>query len=138
MSVLSTVLVLGGIVVLGLAVWAVFELVAAARAVRNLSEEMRERLVPLLDKADVTIDATNAELLRIDAAITRFEEVSVRVAAASGTLTEIVQHPAEVVSGVAERVRRAWKDRRRHSQAPSSPADEDFERPTDECMDQEP
>jgi len=80
---------------------------------RALSDDVRTRLVPILEKADVTIDATNAELLRIDGAITKFEEASVRVSAASGTLSDIVQAPGEIVNGVADRVRRAWKDRRR-------------------------
>lgn len=115
---------IAGLATLGVFVWALLELVKTARSVHALSEETRDRLMPLLEKADVTIDATNAELLRIDAAITRFEDVSVRVSAASGTLTDIVQHPAEVVSGVADRVRRAWKDRRRHAQPAPEGADE--------------
>lgn len=93
-------------------VWLSRETVETMRSLRQLSDETRERLVPLLDKADVTVDAVNAELWRIDGAITRFEEASVRVSVASGTLTEIVQAPAEIVTGVAGRVRRAWKDRR--------------------------
>lgn len=103
-----------GLVALAVAIWAFIEFGRASKAVRRLSDDTSERLLPLLDKADIAIDAANAELLRIDAAITRFEDASVRVSAASGTLTEIVQHPAEVVSGVADRVRKAWKERRRH------------------------
>lgn len=86
------------------------------RSVRELSDDVRTRVVPLLEKADITVDAANAELLRVDAAITRFEEASMRVSAASGTISDIVQAPAELVTGVADRVRRKWKERHRASE----------------------
>jgi hypothetical protein len=111
---LTIVLLLAAIVVCAAAVWMTREIVCAARSVRVLSDDVHERVVPLLDKADITVDAANAELLRVDSAITRFEEASLRVSAASGTLSEFVQAPAEIVSSVAERVRRRWKERRQH------------------------
>lgn len=94
-------------------IWASRQTAATMVSVRSLAEDTRTRLLPLLDKADVTVDAANVELLRIDAAITRFEEASVRVGAASSTLSGMVHAPADIVTGVAERVRHAWKDRRR-------------------------
>jgi hypothetical protein len=107
-------------------IWATRELVLTARSLRALTDDTRERLVPLLEKADVTVDATNAELLRIDGAITRFEEASVRVSAATGTLSEIVQAPEKIVSGVADRMRRAWKDRRRPQPGDTGAPDQDI------------
>lgn len=98
-------------------IWLSRETAAMTRAVTQLSDEVRERLIPLLEKADVTVDAANAELLRIDGAITRFEDASARVSAASNTLADVVQAPADIVTGVADRVRKAWKDRR--TQAPA-------------------
>lgn len=124
MTALPIALSIVGLLALGVAIWALVELGRASRSLRELSDETRERLVPLLDKADVTIDAANAELWRIDGAITRFEEASVRVGAASGTLSEIVQHPGEVVSGVADRVRKAWRERRRSTDVAAPPAGE--------------
>lgn len=97
-------------------IWGVRELVATARSTRLLADDMRERLVPLLDKADVTVDAANAELLRIDGVLTQLEDATARVSNASNTISEIVQAPGEIVSGVAGRVRQAWKDRK-HAQA---------------------
>lgn len=102
-------------------IWASREAVQTARSVRDLSDDVRERAVPILDKLDVTVDATNAELLRIDSAVTRFEEASVKVSVASSALADFVSAPADIVGGVAERMRRAWKDRRRPSDvAPES------------------
>lgn len=121
-GVLSVVALIAAIGACGVAIWALREVVVTARSLRKLTDTGNERLVPLLDKADVTIDAANAELLRIDAAITRFEEASVRVVAATGTLSDIVQAPAGIVTGVADKVRRAWKDRKRGSADEYSPA----------------
>lgn len=121
-------------VVAGVAIWALREMVFAARSLRELADDTRERLNPVLEKADVTVDAVNAELWRIDGIITRFEDASTRVSNASGTISDIVSAPADIVNDVAGRMRRAWKDRKRttgpdHDEAdattyPSQPADE--------------
>ncbi len=109
-------------VALGFAIWALREMGLAARSMRELSEDTHTRLVPLLEKADVTVDAINAELLRIDGIITTFEDSAERVSSASGTISGIVSAPADIVNDVATRVRSAWKDRRRHADT-SPPAD---------------
>lgn len=105
------VLVLSGVAA-GTGIWAFVELAKSMRSVRRSSDDIRERIVPLLEKADVTVDAVNAELLRIDGIVTRFEEAGERVSSASGTIHDIVNAPTEIVSGVATRVRNAWKGRR--------------------------
>jgi len=115
-SVLVVVALVAAILLCACGTWAAIELARAARDVRAAAREAGNRLVPLLDKADVTVDAFNAELLRADAIITQFEEAGARVSQASGTLSDIVNAPAEIVSEVAERVRRAWKDRKRASE----------------------
>lgn len=114
-DIMRIVVLAATLAVCGFAVWALVEVAKAMRSVRALSDGSRERLEPLLDKADVTVDAVNAELLRVDAIITRFEEAGERVSSASGTLSGIVHAPSEIVSEVADRVRRAWKDRKRES-----------------------
>lgn len=112
-SVMLVALLAAACVVCGFAVWALREAVSTLRAVRELTDETRERLGPLLDKADVTIDAVNVELLRIDTIIGRFEDASEKVSTASGTISGIVHAPAGIVNDVALRVRKAWKDRGR-------------------------
>lgn len=112
-QVMLLVLLVAAIAVCGVAAWALREVAVAARSIQRLSDDSRERLNPLLDKADVTVDAINVEILRVDALIGRFEEASERVTSASGTISGIVNAPAEIVNDVAGRVRRAWKDRSR-------------------------
>jgi len=121
-SALVVAALVAAIVLCGFGIWAAVEVARSARELRTSVREASSRLVPLLEKTDVTVDAFNAELLRADAIITQFEEAGARVSHASGTLSDIVNAPAEIVSEVADRVRRAWKDRRRATEAVTSPA----------------
>ena len=106
-SALTTVLLLVGIVLCGVAIWAVFRLVAAADSVRRLADDLEARVPELLDKADVTVDAVNVELLRMDLIVTQVEEVTELVSSASSAVHAIVNAPYEVVSGLSERLRRS-------------------------------
>lgn len=110
-NVLLVTLLVAACAVCVVALWALRESVRTMRSVTALADETRERLNPVLEKADVTIDAVNAEILRIDGVITRFEEASERVSSASGTISGIVHAPAGIVNDMALRVRRAWKER---------------------------
>ena len=110
-------LIIAAIIVCATAVWALIEVAKTARATREAASELHARLMPLLEKADVTVDAVNAELYRIDGIITRFETAGERVDAVSDTVSGIVNTPAELVNEFAGRMRRAFKDRRRASEA---------------------
>lgn len=99
----------------GVAIWALTEFVKTARSARQLADDLDSRLVPLLDKADVTVDAMNAELLRIDQIVTRVDEVTERVSDTSRAVQEVANAPAEMVNELADRVRRAWKTRKQPS-----------------------
>lgn len=92
-------------------VWAFREVALAAKSLRALGDDTRARFVPLLDKADVTVDAVNAELLRVDFIVTRFEDAADRVSQTATTLHEIANAPERIAGGIAEKVR-AWRERR--------------------------
>lgn len=113
-NVLVIVLLAVGIAGVGFLVWALIETARTLRSVRTLSDDVRSRLVPLLDKVDVTIDAVNMELLRVDAIVTRVEEVTDRVSNTSRTVQEVANAPVEIVTGIADKVRTAWRGRKRH------------------------
>ena len=107
-------------------IWALVEFVKTARSIRTLADDVDVRAVPLLDKADVTVDALNAELWRIDGIVTRVEEVTERVDNTTRTVQDVANAPAEIVNDLAGRVRRAWKTRgRQHEGVPDQPADSD-------------
>lgn len=115
-AVLTIVLLVVASAVCGFVIWAVFELVKTLRSTRTFVEHLDASLVPILGKADVAIDAVNAELLRLDGIVTRVEEVTDRVSSTSRTVQEVANAPAEIVGGIADRVRKAFR-RRRQSHA---------------------
>lgn len=120
-SVLLIVLLIAACALCATAIWALVDLVATSRSMRALSDESRQRLVPLLDKVDVTVDAVNAELLRIDLIVSRFEIVSERMVQTSETVSGIANAPERIVEDITARVR-GWS-RRRHERAAESRAD---------------
>lgn len=111
-GVLRIVLYAALIVLTCAAVWAVFEIVGMARAVRRLSEdldgtvpELASRAGGTLERANATLEAFNAELLRMNGVVTSLEEVSDRVNSTTRAVEEIVEAPAAAVSGLADGVR---------------------------------
>jgi ABC-type transporter Mla subunit MlaD len=105
-SVLDTVLVLLAISVCGVGLWALTELIKMSRSARVLFDDLDQHLVPLIEKADITIDAINAELLRIDDIVTRVEDASEKVSATSNVVQGAVNAPMEAVNLVGGRLRR--------------------------------
>lgn len=107
----------------GFVIWAVFELVKTLRSTRTMVERLDATLIPLLNKADVTVDALNVELLRIDEIVTRVEEVTDRVSSTSRTVQEVANAPVEIVNDIADRVRKAFRSRKHGHEAtdPASP-----------------
>lgn len=85
--------------------------VKTSRSVRQLSDDMDSRLVPLLEKADVTVDAANAELLRIDGIVTRVEDATNSASDAADTVRDVVNAPVELVSEIGVRLGRIFTRR---------------------------
>ncbi|MEL7667678.1 MAG: hypothetical protein AAGU73_05705 [Actinomycetota bacterium] len=85
-----------------LALYALVVIIKAVREIRIAVEDIRVRLVPLLEKADVTVDAANVELLRLDAIVTQAEEVGEAVSSASDFIRSPVNTAAQ---GIARALR---------------------------------
>jgi len=86
-----------------------------AEATETLAD-VRSSVLPIVDKAGVTVDAVNMELLRIDAIITSFENTSKKVEKTSDSISDFVNTPTDVVADLAGRVRTAIKERRAEAQ----------------------
>jgi len=84
------------------ALYAFVVIIKAVRGIQTAVEDVRVRLVPLLEKADVTVDAANAELLRLDAIVTQAEEVGDAVSSASDFIRSPVNTAAQ---GIARALR---------------------------------
>lgn len=134
-SVLLIVLLVVACATCGFVIWAVIELVAAVRSTRKLADDLDASLMPLLQKTDVTVDAINMELLRIDEIVTRVEEATDRLNSTSRTVQGVANAPAEIVNEIADRVRNAFKSRK-HS--PRHPAHQTDSAATAETVEAEP
>ena len=111
-GVLRIVLYAALIALTGFALWGVIEIAGAARAVRKLAEDLDGTVPDLavkasatLERANITLDAFNAELVRMDGVVTSLEEVSDRVNNTTRAVEGIVEAPAAAVSGLADGVR---------------------------------
>ena len=105
-SALTTVLYVALIALCGTAIWALVVLVRTARSTGRLVDDLDAQLLPLIEKASVTVDAVNMEIERVDGIVTQLEEVSDRVTSTTRVASELVSAPAAAVAGMGERARR--------------------------------
>lgn len=105
-SVLLPVLYVALIALCGTAIWALFVLVGTARSTETLVRDLDAQLMPLIAKAEVTVDALNIEIERVDGIVTQLEEVSDRVTSTTRAASELVSAPAAAVAGMGGSVRR--------------------------------
>ena len=90
----------------GTAIWALVIVVRTARSAGKLADDLDAKLVPLIDKANVTLDALNMEIERVDGIVTQLEEVSDKVSSTTRAASDLVSVPAAAVAGLGERARR--------------------------------
>ena len=107
-SVLVVIALLAATAVCIVAIFALVETIKTMRSTRVFVEETGGQLGPLIEKVDVTVDAVNAELMRIDAIVTTFEDVSDKVSTTSSAVQSAVSAPVDAVNAVGGRLRRAW------------------------------
>lgn len=97
------------------AVYALVQIGLTAASTREKLDIVTSRVDPILEKADVTVDALNAELLRIDGIISDIEEVSGAAASATRAVESVANAPLEIATNLADRVRRIVMEHRRPS-----------------------
>lgn len=107
-SVLLALVYIALIALCGTAIWALVVLVRTARSTDRLVRDLDARVLPLIDKASVTVDALNMEIVRVDGIVTQLEEVSGRVSSTTRAASELVSAPAAAVAGMGERARRVF------------------------------
>ncbi len=110
------VLALVLIVLAGLAGFAVYELVQTLRSLRRLTFTLDTKLSPLLDDADVTVQALNLELMRLDDILDNVQHISDRMEDTTKAAQEAVHAPAKKVAEYAEMVRRFVAAMREHKE----------------------
>lgn len=108
---LVVIALVAAVALCGVGIWAAIELAKAARSSRKLADDLDERVVPLTDKLDVSVDAFNAELLRVDMIVDQLEGAVDRFTGTADTVREVVDAPIHLVTEVAERVRKGFRRR---------------------------
>jgi len=106
---LETLLTILAIVLAGAGIYAVAVFVRTLRQFQETMTEVRGTAVPLLEKVDVTVDALNAEILRVDGIMTDIEGVSGAVSSA----TDIIRTPVGLVTEIGSRLAHAFTRARR-------------------------
>lgn len=92
------------LVLVGVGIAVAIAALHAAREVRDLVAQTRDRLIPLLDKADITVDAVNAEVLRVDDIVTQIGEVSGTVSSTTRVATEFMRSPVNKAAEMGVRL----------------------------------
>jgi hypothetical protein len=108
-EILGIAALVGALVVSVFAVYALVESIRTMRLMREFIDDTSSRLNPLIEKADVTVDAVNAELLRVDGIVTTMEEVSDAVGETTRTVQFVTNAPREVANAMGPRLRAAWR-----------------------------
>jgi hypothetical protein len=94
------------IVLCGTGIWALVRIVRAADATRRLAEDLDGRLIPLIEKASMTVDSLNVELERVDGIVAQLEEVSDTVSSTTRAAQGVMNAPVAAIVGLSERARR--------------------------------
>lgn len=121
MDALLIALVAVAIAVCVVAIAAMLRSLRAVEEARSFVSRLDERLMPLLEKADVTVDALNAELLRVDGIVTQFEDASERVGTTARVARDAVGTPMRVIAGAGEGLARLFSGSRRRGPAEHGP-----------------
>lgn len=97
------------IVVLIVAGWGVVQVVDAARSVRRVADELHATVPGVIERADETLTAFNAELIRMDGVVAQLEEVADRVTNTTRAAQEMVDAAGASVTGLAAGARRFFE-----------------------------
>ena len=90
----------------GTGIWALVAVGRAARSTQRLADDLDADLVPLVQKANATLDTVNSEMVRVDGLVTQLEEVSDKVTSTTRAASEMVNAPVAAFMGLGGRARR--------------------------------
>ena len=121
------------------AIAAIFALVQLGRLFGTVSkqvDEMGDKAQPIIDKANTSVDALNAELLRVDGILSDVERITDAAANTSQSIEKVSNAPLEIAQSLSERLLALFKSSARDSDGfshdtPSNPAKAPAEDTTD-------
>lgn len=90
-------------------VWLVVELALTVRSGRKTLDKINTEIDPMMNRVNLTLDAANLEILRVDAILEDVSQITDTMANATTTVDKLAQAPVSAVSSVTDRVRNVLK-----------------------------
>lgn len=90
-------------------VWLVVELALTVRSGRKTLDKINTEIDPMMNRVNLTLDAANLEILRVDAILEDVSQITDTMANATTTVDKLAQAPVSAVSNVTDRVRNVLK-----------------------------
>ncbi|MEI8335135.1 MAG: hypothetical protein WCH74_14965 [Chloroflexota bacterium] len=112
MEVLLIVLVLVAIAALSVTIWALVRAVDTMASVKQLADDTDRDLVPLMAKADATLDSVNAELSRVEGVVSQVREVTDSVVETKRAADRVVDEAAVGAVRIGRSIAEAWRKRK--------------------------
>lgn len=103
--IIQTLLFFAIVILIGFVIFVLLQLRRTLASVDELARNVNTELIPLLLKAQVTLDEVNSELARVDGIVTSLQEVSDRVQNTSDVAKKLVSTPAVKIAGLASGAR---------------------------------
>lgn len=108
----AAILVILGIAVLAFLVLILYRLSKTMKSVQNMAEEadkeitpVMKKVDPMVDKAELTIDTLNLEMLRVDAILEDMEQVTNVAGNAANTVDTVTSAPVDAVTSLVGYIR---------------------------------
>lgn len=116
----AAILVILGIVVLALIVVILMRVNKTMKSVEHMAAEADKEITPVLakvdpmvDKAELTIDTLNLEMLRVDAILEDVEQISSVAGKTATTVDTVTSAPADAVSSIVGHLRGTLSSKRK-------------------------
>lgn len=116
----AAILVILGIVVLALIVVILLRVYNTMKSVEHMAAEADKELTPVLakvdpmvDKAELTIDTLNLEMLRVDSILEDVEQISSVAGKTATTVDTVTSAPADAVSSIVGHIRGTLSSKRK-------------------------
>ena len=111
LNVLLIIVAVVAIAALGVAIWALVRAADTMASVKRLADDTDRDLVPLMAKADATLDAVNEELGRVQGIVEQVREVTDSVTETKRAADRVVDDAVGGVARVGRVIATAWRKR---------------------------
>lgn len=115
----AAILVILGIVALSLLVVILYRASKTMKSVQNMAEEadkeitpVMKKVDPMVDKAELSIDTLNLEMLRMDAILEDVEQITNVAGNAANTVDSVTSAPVDAVTSIVGRLRGSFGSKR--------------------------